>query len=127
MKDEIKEILEYVLSLTYGNENAIKGINKVEDYITNLQEENKRLNSVINNEFAPICIEKMMDKLSATQMIVLQEKEIKNYKSRNEKANTLLDEMLKSAYIDGEYIMYDYSTSELLEVKQALQGEDKEE
>lgn len=35
--NEIKEILEYVLSLTYGNENAIKGINKVEDYITNLQ------------------------------------------------------------------------------------------
>lgn len=43
MKDEIKEILEYVLSLTYGNENAIKGINKVKDYITNLQEENQRL------------------------------------------------------------------------------------
>lgn len=49
-----------------------------------------------------------------------------NYLSRNEKANTLLDEMLERAYIDGEYIMYDYSTSELLEVKQALQGEDKD-
>ena len=49
MKDEIKEILEYVLSLTYGNENAIKGINKVEDYITNLQEENKRLKEEVLN------------------------------------------------------------------------------
>lgn len=49
------------------------------------------------------------------------------YKSRNKKANVLLDEMLERAYIDGEYIMYDYSTSELLEVKQALEGEDKDE
>lgn len=37
MNEEIKEILEYVLSLIYGNENAIKGIDIVLDYITNLQ------------------------------------------------------------------------------------------
>lgn len=48
------------------------------------------------------------------------------YAKRIEKANALLDEMLERAYIDGEYIMYDYSTSELLEVKQALEGEEND-
>ena len=48
------------------------------------------------------------------------------YAKRIEKANSLLDEMLEKAYIDGKYIMYDYSTNELLEVKQALKGGDKE-
>ena len=47
MKDEIKEILEYVLSLTYGNENAIKGVNKVANYITNLEQENKGLKAQV--------------------------------------------------------------------------------
>ena len=47
MNREIKEILEYVLSLTYGNENAIKGVDKVVDYITNLEQENKKLKNML--------------------------------------------------------------------------------
>lgn len=46
--EEIKEILAYVLSLTYGNDNALKGVNQIQDYITNLEQEIDRLNNIIN-------------------------------------------------------------------------------
>lgn len=99
MKDEIKEILEYVLSLTYGNENAIKGINKVEDYITNLQEENERLKVKLN------CKEYFSSTMPEnTEFVILtkenydrQQKDIEleliDYKLRNEKAIEYIDEI----------------------------------
>ena len=44
---EIKEILEYI-SLSSGNKEAIKGANKVLKCITDLQEENQKLNKIID-------------------------------------------------------------------------------
>ena len=78
MNNEIKEILEYVLSLTYGNENAIKGINKVKDYITNLQEENEKLKIEKQEEYNRFnLMAKFRDKALERTFI---------YKSRCEKA-----------------------------------------
>lgn len=44
--------------------------------------------------------------------------------SKIDKANELLDGLLKDAYYNGEYIQYDYSTNDLLELKDILK-EDK--
>ena len=44
---EIKEILEYI-SLSSGNKEAIKGANEVLKCITDLQEENQKLNKIID-------------------------------------------------------------------------------
>lgn len=43
---------------------------------TNKNKEIERLNNIINNDFSKICREKMIDKLSANEMILLQNKEI---------------------------------------------------
>jgi predicted RNase H-like nuclease (RuvC/YqgF family) len=45
MKDEIKETLDYVFSLAYGEcfSDEREDIKKAEDYITNLQKENNNL------------------------------------------------------------------------------------
>lgn len=45
----------------------------------------ERLNSIINNDFSKICREKMIDKLSANEMILLQNKEIERLHSIIEK------------------------------------------
>jgi len=79
MNKEIKEILEYVLSLTYGNENAIKGINKIEDYITNLQEEN----------------EELKDELYSTNQVV---NELLDERDRNKKAYNYLNKFIPNEY-----------------------------
>jgi len=60
MNEEIKEILAYILSLTYGNESAIKGADKILNYITSLQEENQKLNKVID-EFEKFCNEEIKE------------------------------------------------------------------
>jgi len=110
MKDEIKENIK---AYYIGND-----IDDLLDYITNLEQENEK--NKIYSEFYKDMSNKWKDLLDVFK------KSYDDYKSRNEKANTLLDEMLERAYIDGEYIMYDYSTSELLEIKQALEGENNE-
>ena len=156
MKDEIKEILDemYHIICTYSDdfdyfeENKInfelsyKNMEKLYDYITNLQEQLHQASLDIQELTekdigCPSWCDKLInlqeengrlkDKLyGKNEYIKILEKSRENYKSRCEKANTLLDEMLEIAYIDGEYILYDYSTSELLELKKALQGDDKE-
>ena len=108
MKDEIKEILEYILSLTYGNENAIKGINKVEDYITNLQEELKSANESITwwqNRFNAI------------------ERDNKNYKSRCDKAIDILEELIAEFQLNDYITDFDKKMNKPLNI---LQGSDKE-
>ncbi len=51
---------------------------------------------------------------------------INNLQSKMDKANELLDRLLKDAYYDGEYIRYDYSTSDLLELKGVLKEDEDE-
>ncbi len=48
----------------------------------------------------------------------------KNLQSKIDKANEMLNGLLKDAYYNGEYIQYDYSTNDLLELKDVLK-EDK--
>lgn len=55
-----------------------------------------------------------------------EESENKILNNRINKAIELVNEMLERAYINGEYILYDYSTSEILEIKEALNGGDEE-
>lgn len=45
-------------------------------YLQRLQEENKKLNYILNSKFADICKKEMIDKLSAVEMIVLQQERI---------------------------------------------------
>lgn len=80
-------------------------------YITILEEENERL----KEENILLKASEPMSKLA----------EDYGYKSRCEKAIELVNEMLERAYINGEYILYDYSTSEILEIKEALNGGDE--
>lgn len=142
MKDGIKEILQLIGSCCYYGKISEDKCEKYCNYITNLQEESKKQEELISRLYNIIDDDKENFKLLDEENKRLKEElqqekkdfketndycfELKDYKSRNEKANTLLDEMLERTYIDGKYIMYDYSTSELLEVKNALQGEDKE-
>ena len=84
MNNDIKNILEYVLSLTYGNENAIKGINKVKDYITNLQEENVVLKSQLlqdNKSYYDMQdrIDKAIEKLKDLYSYADNEEYVDNY------------------------------------------------
>jgi len=81
MKNEIKEILEKMEDISYKYttnwlELHYKDVKMLYDYITNLQEENKKLNYILNNKFANICIKEMIGKLSAVDMIVLQQDKI---------------------------------------------------
>lgn len=139
MKDEIKEIIDSLLYLCDLPKDVTYSLNKeciekVRDCITNLQEENEEWSMIFDTfskrPYAHKYLEEKKKELGNKKIIGLDSemiyKDYYDYKSRNEKANVLLDEMLERAYIDGEYVMYDYSTSELLEVKQALQGEDKD-
>ena len=60
------------------------------------------------------------------EMIIYTLQEDKNnLQSKIDKANELLDELLKNAYYDGEYIQYDYSTNDLLELKDVLKETEK--
>ena len=58
------------------------------DLVVEKEEEIERLNNIINNDFSKICREKMIDKLSANEMILLQDKEIERL---NNIINTMLD------------------------------------
>lgn len=149
MKDEIKEILEYVLSLTYGNENAIKGINKVKDYITNLQEKNELHNKILKDANDVLNVQAqggnynydsyMLGLYNGMEMIVslFEQREPKfkcgkdikflheiDYKSRNEKAIENIDlviELIKQQPTgDDTWIL-----NKLNGFKYLLQGEDK--
>lgn len=149
--DEIKEkktkrIIEKIEGLanyvTIPRELAIYNVNidsqeakLLTDYITNLQEENRRLKELIkdntiqvqdengNYQECNINVIKMYNDMQDDIENLIKEKE--DYKSRNEKAIELINEMLECAYIDGKYIMYDYSTNEILEIKKTLTGGDE--
>ena len=125
------ELLARIDLLTEQLEDYKSKNEKAKDKIKQLQEKNKRLQDrnielVLERDRLKELCDKYEEEHSTTfeywKQLVKED-----YKSRNEKANTLLNELLERAYIDGEYIMYDYSTSELLEVKQALEGEDKDD
>ena len=79
------------------------------------KEEIERLNSIINNDFSKICREKMIDKLSANEMILLQDKEI-------ERLNNIIDKAKeKSIYLQERY---GYILDDLTFM--LMQGSDKE-
>ena len=63
--------------------------------VEQLEKANKeieRLNSIINNDFSKICREKMIDKLSANEMILLQDKEIERL---NKIRQQVIDELFE--------------------------------
>lgn len=100
MNEEIKEILEYI-SLSSGNKEAIKGANKVLNYITNLQEENQKLKKQLN------CKEYFSSTMPEnTEFVILtknnydrQQKDLAleniELKKENEKLNKIIDELEK--------------------------------
>lgn len=79
MKDEIKEILSLLKSSSWCNE-----ANQIEDYITNLQEENKK-----NKEYSEF-YKDMSDKWK--NMSDVFKKSCEDYKSRNERATEYMQE-----------------------------------
>jgi len=102
MKDEIKEILKYLKKKE--NTRNIKCITlnetkKLLDYITNLQEENKRL-------------KEDREDISVSNFSLF--KQYEEYKSRNEKA---IEYVTNGVYFDGSYMC----KKDLLNI---LQGED---
>ncbi len=70
------------------NEQLQKELKSVYDKLTNKDKKIQRLNNIVNSDFAQICKDKMIDKLSATEMIVVQEKEIK-------RLNNIIEELEK--------------------------------
>lgn len=90
--------------------------NKIKD------KEIERLNKIINNNFADICKEQMIDKLSATEMIVLQEKEI----NRLNNIIKNLDKMFEYYFLGN--LKYDQDTINTIYLKyvklKELQGND---
>ena len=119
MKDEIKEILEalklhndivkeYPLTLSIEEQKILL------DYITNLQEENKRLKEIIEN------LTTMTVNGDRTQIKNTAQYKLDIYKSRNEKAI----EYIKSYKNDyAPYELSDYNIRELLNI---LNGDDEE-
>jgi hypothetical protein len=109
MKDEIKEILEFKENADY-KKLSVDEIAILKDYITNLQEENERLNIQIEMAFKkayPFVVE--------NGIICRKNKEIDNYKSRIDKAKaklksmfdngnekTILDDLLELDSVLGE-------------------------
>ena len=116
--EQIKEIYARKINDTYTLNLAVSMLENYDELLKKYEEKDKE-------------IERLEEELQQEKKDFKETNdycfELKDYKSRCEKANALLNEMLERAYIDGEYIMYDYSTSELLELKQALQGEDKDD
>ena len=82
MKDEIKEKLDNLRIYAGREENGF--ICDIEDYITNLQEENKRLNNIINElekYLRTICIgDTTFEEIGITQSILNKLKELKEGK-----------------------------------------------
>ena len=80
MTNEIKEIL----FLLHNDRLTESSKRKLEDYITNLQEENERLEQII--DIRECQLEEMeMNKTDYTEVNIL-EMQLEDYKSRNEKA-----------------------------------------
>ena len=140
MKDEIKEILDYFqkdvdkyeeskryLMQKYGyDEETIDNISQHErhintkkllDYITNLQEENKRLKEIENFKF---WLRKDETKEPVT-IIKSYKKEYEDYKSRNEKAIEYLREL---EMFERKFGFDGVRRKKLLNI---LQGDDKSE
>ena len=105
MKDEIKEILDKLKSNNYPFGIATIDINKLEDYITNLQEENRILKENAEHN------DKVVDKAKWNEMI---------YKSRNEKAIEYIKQQDMKYY--GAVV-----ENKMKIILNILQGEDKDE
>ena len=122
MKDEIKEILDYLKNDNYFTESSeyevspydlYKSLNSVQtdkllDYITNLQEENKKLKHKL---------EQMYNDTKDTYNEICAEQI--DYKSRNEKAI----EYINSTGYGTDFSMSAEEVDNLLNI---LQGDDKE-
>ena len=101
--------------LDFNSPNGMTMLKTVETITTPYLEEIERLNSIINNDFSKICREKMIDKLSANEMILLQDKEI-------ERLNNIIDKAKeKSIYLQERY---GYILDDLTFM--LMQGSDKE-
>lgn len=78
-KIETQEILDYLKTSSKSKDFCglmitKTNLDKVLDYIAKLEQENKKMTYLLNNEFVRIVREKMVDKLSANEMILLQKR-----------------------------------------------------
>ena len=92
----------------------------IEDLINNKDKEIERLNNIINNDFAKICKEKMIDKLSANEMILLQEKEIERLNNIINELEKYLNEQIQKSWEIEEQCYEDIESK-----VQELKGSDK--
>lgn len=116
MKDEIKEIFPKEFYINKKEEMvaevSLENLNKIVDYITNLQEENKRLEEIIENlTTMTVCGDKKQIKNTAQYKLDI-------YKSRCEKAI----KCIKDKYYKEEYERKGTFANKLMNI---LQGEDK--
>lgn len=65
------------------------------DKIQELEDENKKLNVIVSNEFSSICETEMINKLSASELILVQEKKIEDLEEENERLNKIINEFEK--------------------------------
>ena len=90
MNKEIKEILDYFRKYSTIRENTM--INEIEDYITNLQQENERLENDLENEVADNKLrlqenERLKEELIKIPRAKMEyDLELEDYKYRCEKA-----------------------------------------
>lgn len=117
MNNDIKEIIDYVFSLAYGEcfSDELEDIKKAEDYITNLQEIEKEHKNCTRKHWQQKCAEHC-----ANEMI---------YKSRNEKA---INEIIRVLQIILEQPSKDklddlWIINRLEGIQTLLQGDDNSE
>lgn len=118
MKDEIKEILELIGNAYYYGKISEEKKNSYCKYITNLQEENKRLKEDIRKDEVYFKTFELAEECDQKQDI------IDDYKSRIDKATKILNKGLKELNTRSRSEVYieEYLENALDE----LQGSDKE-
>ena len=115
MTNEIKEILVFLSSENYYIQDIdckfkrlyLDEVNKLLDYITNLQEENERLKENAEHN------DKVVDKARWNEMI---------YKSRNEKAIEYIDNIIRLQEITNGIL----TPTRYTDIKNILKGDDNE-
>ena len=131
MKNEIKETIDYIFRLAFGEAFTYEyeDIQKARDYITNLQtieqqysailSENAELENKITNLQEKN--KKLNDELKRLYDLLNSQayQDLDNYKSRNEKAI----KCIKNKYYKEEYERKGTFTNKLMNI---LQGEDKD-
>lgn len=94
---EAKIFLKYLEEKDKEIERLKSRLEEYQEYVEINHKEIERLNSIINNDFSKICREKMIDKLSANEMILLQDKEIERLNNIINKAKE------KSIFLQKRY------------------------